>query len=338
MKKTLILGGTQFIGRNLVERLQATDEYDITLFNRQKTQDNLFPDIKKITGDRETDDIKQIANDNWNYVIDISCYYPDPLKNVLECLKGELEKYILVSTCSVYDNDNNHSQLRTEQAETLQCNNSQRTNRTLETYGNRKAECERILLGSGLDYAILRPSLVYGAFDHTDRLYYWLYQVKYNDEILIPDNGERTFSVTYVNDLVDTIINSLTATPSNIHNVVTVPQTSIRQIVDCAKELLSKDVKAVNATPDFLKENGISQWTDMPLWIDGDHFTYSNQQLKDDFKVQLSEFQDTVKETMAFYDSLDWHEPNYGMTEQMRQELIEKIKKEKLQPTINKRN
>ncbi|MEY4926199.1 MAG: hypothetical protein RI894_635 [Bacteroidota bacterium] len=60
MDKILILGGTHFIGRNLIEKLLETNIYDITLFNRQKTSPDLFPDLKKIKGDRETDDINKV--------------------------------------------------------------------------------------------------------------------------------------------------------------------------------------------------------------------------------------------------------------------------------------
>lgn len=286
MKKILILGGTQFIGRNLVERLQETTEYDITLFNRQQTQADLFPDINKIKGDREANDISQIANVRWDYVIDLSCYYPDSLTNVLQCLNGNVGKYIFISTCSVYGNESNQTVLRDERAEVLSCNANQRTDRTVNTYGNRKAECEGIIQNSGINHIILRPSLVYGKYDHTDRFYYWLHQVKNSDTLLLPDNGERTFSLTYVDDLVNTIIQAL-RTPAihNVYNVITVPQGSIRQIVDCTKELFRKDFEAVNATADFLRQNDISQWTDMPLWIDGDHFTYDNQKLRDNFDI-----------------------------------------------------
>ncbi len=324
MKSILLLGGTQFIGRNLVERLLETDQYELTLFNRQLTQSNLFPRVHKIKGNRETDDVKQIANKHWDYVIDLSCYYPDSLSRVLSYINN-VDNYILISTCSVYDNENIHVQLRDESSKILSCNARQRVDRSTTSYGNRKAECERILQSSGLNHTILRPSLVYGAYDHTDRFYYWLYQVKYSNPLLLPDNGNRQFSLTYVNDLVDTIVRALTLNAQNkIYNVISLSLASILKIVDCASELLHKDVRKVNAKASFLKENNISQWTDMPLWIDGDYFTYSNQKLKADFGFESTTLKDSVKNTIEYYNKLGWKEPDYGMTEKTRQALIKK--------------
>jgi 2'-hydroxyisoflavone reductase len=325
LKKTLILGGTQFIGRNLVEKLQALPEYDITLFNRQQTQADLFPNLKRIKGDRETDDIHQIGNQDWDYIIDLSCYYPNSLKNLLSCLTNKPEKYIYVSTCSVYDNANNQSELKSENAAVLPCNSEQCINRDLKTYGNRKAECERILRTSMVNHTILRPSLVYGKYDHTDRFYYWLHQVKTKDVLLLPDNGERKFSLTYVHDLVNAIISALKVSASETYNITTVPQASIQQIVTTAKTQLNAAQKEVNATPAFLDENEISQWVNMPLWINGDYFTYSNQKIKPELGFVPTSMKQSISETISYYDALGWKEPIYGISEKVRQELIQKI-------------
>lgn len=329
MKKILILGGTQFIGRTLVEQLQKLDTYDITLFNRQKTQSDLFPDVRKIKGDRETDDVRQIENEAWDYVIDVSCYYPDSLVNVLNSIKSKLKKYILVSTCSVYDDTDNHVDMRDETAPILNCTDDQRTDRTPASYGNRKAECERILMNFIEDYIMLRPALVYGAYDHTDRFYYWLYQVQHNQTLLLPDNGERVFSITYVNDLVNAIIASIETPFTGIYNMMTTPKTSIKQIVEHAEKLLNKSTNKINVTPDFLYRNNIKQWTDMPLWEDGDHFTYSTQKLKKDLNSKLTDFKKSIESTISYYNSLGWKVPKYGITEQVRQELMSKIEQEK---------
>lgn len=326
MKKILILGGTQFIGRNLVEQLQGMDVFDLTLFNRQETQADLFPKIKRIKGDRETHDINQITKVNWDFVIDLSCYYPNSLSNTLDCLNDNLEKYILISTCSVYDNESSQAPLKDEEAKILMCNNSQRTSRDNETYGNRKAECERILQNSGLNYVILRPSLVYGKHDHTDRLYYWLYQVKFNEILLLPDKGERQCSLTYVHDLVNTIVALLSNNvKNNIYNVISTPQTSIKQIVECAMELLNTKNKFINAKPEFLKKNKVSEWFDMPLWLDGDFFTNSNQKHDKAFELEQTSLQRSIEETIAYYDDLGWMDSKYGMTEKERMGLLEKI-------------
>lgn len=324
-KRILVLGGTQFIGRYLVEQLLGLQNADITLFNRQRTRAELFPELKKIKGDRETDDVHQIADQDWDIVIDLSCFYPASLTTVLHQLKGKLEKYILISTCSVYDSSS-RIEMKTEDALVLGCTEEQGKDRSPETYGNRKAECERILMASELDYVILRPALVFGQYDHTDRFYYWLYQVKKSSTLLLPDKGERTFSVTYVKDLVSMIIEAVQAgLKVGIYNAISEPRISIRQIVDCAQESLKSELSEVNASPEFLNQNKIHQWVDMPLWLDGDHFTYSNELLIKNYNRKLTKSTSSIRETMEYYDSLNWPEPRYGMSNETKNELINKV-------------
>jgi len=76
VEKILIIGGTNFIGRNLVEQLKNEDRYELTLLNRGITNANLFPDIKKIKGDRNAKEIAELVRGNWDYIIDLSCYFP----------------------------------------------------------------------------------------------------------------------------------------------------------------------------------------------------------------------------------------------------------------------
>lgn len=324
MEKVLVLGGTQFIGRNLVERLLKEDKYEITLFNRGVTGANLFPNTKQLKGDRETDDIEQIAQTHWDYIIDASCFYPSALQSVLSNI-NKPKKYVFISTCSVYQSDNLEI-LKTENAPVLSCTKEQAVDRTDATYGNRKIACEELLKQYGINYTILRPALVYGRYDYTDRLYYWLHQAKTKRLLLMPDNGERKFSVTYVHHLVDTILQSLNKDSNEAYNVITQPQTSIKEIVDIATDLFNKIPSFITATPQFLAENKITQWMDMPLWIDGDHFTYSNQKLLNDFSSKPTQFKQSIFEAIEYYDTLLWHTPTYGIGEERRQQLIELLK------------
>ncbi len=327
MKKLLILGGTQFIGRNLMERLSKSNEYNITIFNRGKTQSHLFPNIKRITGDRNTDDIFKIGNQEWDSVIDVSCYFPHSLENMLEAIGENIKRLVFVSTCSVYEMPEQSTTLLDEKNKILNCSVEERSDTTNASYGNRKAECERILQQSKIDYIALRPALVYGTYDHTDRFYYWIYQALKHDKLLIPDNGERQLSLTYVHDLVNMIIEALTLKKhSNIYNAISYPQTSIGKILTTIETLENIKPAKVNATPTFLHENNISQWMDMPLWIDNDTMTFSNKKLLNDFKIDIQDFSQSVSSTIAYYKKLNLPTPKYGINEEKRQMLLEKLR------------
>ena len=327
MNKILIIGGTNFIGRNLVDKLLSINRFDLAIFNRGITNPDIFPQIQKIKGDRDTDEISKIGEEDWDYIIDLSCYHPDSLLNILKNTTDKLKRYIFISTCSVYDNDIDKSFLRNETASLLDCNENERKDKSNLTYGKRKAECERVLQQSNIIYVILRPSLVYGIFDNTDRFYYWLYQVNNHHEILIPNQGKSLFSVTYVKDLVNTIIESISSeNHSQVFNVTTFPKLSISMIIEYTSELLNKKPKLINATSKFLNSEQINQWTDMPLWLDCDYFTYDNSKLIKNLDVQFTEFKKSIAETIAYYQKSGWAEPKYGINETKKQELIEALK------------
>ena len=326
MKQLLILGGTNFIGRCLVEELLKSGDYVITLFNRQKTNPELFPEVEKIKGDRRTDDVRRLSEKRWDAVVDLSAYYPEPFEHILQYINTDLDAYVFISTCSVYNNEANRSPLKSESDEVLGCTADQRLSQLPDAYGEKKAECERILMNSNFRYTILRPALVYGKYDPTDRLYYWMYQARHNSEVLVPDNGERTFSVTYVYDLVASIVAALKSPEQQkIYNVTTDPQTSIANLVKYSAELTNKTVSHINASPEFLKENNIGQWVDMPLWIDGDYFTYNNEALLRETTVQPTDFRKSMKETIRFYEEQNWPVPGYGIDEEKRQQLLDRL-------------
>ena len=98
MKKILIFGGTNFIGRNLVELLQQDENNDLTLFNRGITNPNVFDSIKIIKGDRYSEaDISKLGLD-WDYIIDISCYFPKSIDLLAKLKYKNLKKYIFILT------------------------------------------------------------------------------------------------------------------------------------------------------------------------------------------------------------------------------------------------
>jgi len=328
MNKILILGGTNFIGRNLMESLVLNDDLELTIFNRGKTNPNLFPQITKIVGDRNTTDINLIFNSNWDYIIDLSCYYPNSLTQILKGINPSLKRYIFISTCSVYDNDSEKTILRGENSLLKSCSKMESVDTTLDTYGKRKVHCEKVLKQSGIRYSILRPALVYGQYDNTDRFYYWLYQIKMDHDLLMPNNGESLFSVTYVKDLVNAIIKTInTDLISDTYNITSNPKISISEIINTTSELLNQKYKAHNASSNFLKNNNISEWTDLPLWLDSDFFTFDNSKILKDLNLKISDFETSIKDTLSYFDKLGWKVPNYGLSEEVRMKLIDKLKK-----------
>lgn len=323
MKNILILGGTNFIGRHLVEKLMGYTHYRLTLFNRGKTNPDLIPQINRIIGDRgNPEDLEPLFLQNWDVVIDLSCYYTNWLRQIVEKINPSIENYVLVSSCSVYDMTHKAS-LRDETAPTLQCTLDQEIDRTASSYGNRKSKCEEVLKSSGLPFTILRPALVYGPYDNTDRFYHWIYQAAKREKIIVPEAGNRFFSITYVKDLVGMILESIITTKYNgVFNCVSHPSTSIADILERILKETQTSPTWINMSAQFLLEKDIKQWEGIPLWLNSDEFTFSNQLIKSEFNFIPTELSDSIKSTIAYYAEFDFPEPNYGISLTKQNDLI----------------
>ena len=324
--KVLVLGGSSFIGRNLVEALVKRDDLELTLFNRGLTNPDIFDNVSKITGDRSTADIEQVFGHDWDYVVDLSCYFPHDLRSVLEGLSPSVQGYIFISTCSVYDNAAYQGQLRDEQAPILACSPEQELDTSMDSYGQRKAACERLLTVSQVPHSILRPALVYGRYDPTDRFYYWLHQVMRYDDILMPEDGLRKFSLTYVGDLVATISRLVTGdTTSGTYNITSTPQASIHAICSAITAAAGVSPRYRSASPGFLISHDIAQWSGIPVWLHSDDYTYSNDLAQQHAALVPTDLPASIDTVLAYYRAQDMPTPISGITREEQLALIQQL-------------
>ncbi|MFT5800349.1 MAG: 2'-hydroxyisoflavone reductase, partial [Nonlabens sp.] len=227
MKTLLILGGSQQIGRRLIERIfdEEINEYSISTFNRGLTNPDFFKNkrVKKIIGDRNTDDIKKVFNQDWDLVLDCSCYEPIPFKKLLEGLKGRVGRYVFISTISVYDYKKNigKEELISENFGLLSFTEEQIRAEGYRNYGEKKVASEKYLLESGLDAIVLRPHFIYGKYDWQNLDYYWIDRIQRFKDLLIP-GGKDLIQRTYIEDLVSILLDSfLMEKHQRVYNVVT---------------------------------------------------------------------------------------------------------------------
>ncbi|MGB0431638.1 MAG: NAD-dependent epimerase/dehydratase family protein, partial [Bacteroidia bacterium] len=199
---------------------------------------------------------------------------------------------------------------------------------TPETYGKRKAACERVLAQNNAPYTCIRPALVYGPYDPTDRLYYWIYQCKKHDAMLLPEGGSRKFSITYVKDLVKLIVASLNEPiESKTYNCISSPIISIKEIVDECVSVFKRSPTLHNVSAAFLKKQGISEWFDMPLWLQNDAFTFSNAAMLNDNGLQPTSLYNGLRETISYYNKKGYSIPSYGIGDNIKLELIKEFLK-----------
>jgi 2'-hydroxyisoflavone reductase len=329
MKKILILGGTGFVGRILTEELLKTDN-SITLFNRGKTNPGIFPQAVYIKGDRNTDDLLQVVNMEWDTVIDFTGFYPDNVEMIADLLEGKVGRYIFISTGNVYSMETMEkiNGPIDESVDTELCTPEQRMNKDpMNFYGNKKAECERILLAlDWLDVIIFRPSLIFGRYDPTDRFYYWLYRAKNNQRILMPEEGKSLFTNTYSEDFAKIIQEAIfLENHRKVYNASTHQPVSIKEFLQATFSLLDTSPEIINASLQFLDKYNIQQWQDLPMWISGFDMQFDNKRLREDFSTKLSSFEVSVEKTIEYYASEGWKIPRYGLSLEKETELIRNL-------------
>ncbi|MGH2776400.1 MAG: NAD-dependent epimerase/dehydratase family protein [Actinomycetota bacterium] len=199
----LVLGGTNFVGRHLVERALA-EGHEVVLFNRGRTNPGIFDGAEEVLGDRDGG-LDGLKGRTFDRVVDVSGYVPRIVRQSAELLKDATEHYTFVSTVSVYadftktylDEDSPVATMADESVEGI----------TDETYGPLKALCEDVV-SSVYDerYAIVRPGIVAGPFDHTDRFTYWCVRASKGGELVAPGDPGRPVQFIDARDLAAFIL------------------------------------------------------------------------------------------------------------------------------------
>jgi len=326
MKKVLIIGGTGFVGRMVTETLSKDSNYDVTLFNRGKRNPDIFPDVKHIEGDRLTDDIQRLKGMKFDCVIDFAGMYPTNIDNTLEVFKGNIGRYIFISTCSVYDFEKMESLDGPIKVDfpVYGCTEEQRDNKDLQFYGHNKAECERVILSKDwLDAIIFRPALICGRYDPTDRFYCWLYRAKTQNKILMPESSDALTQVTFAPDFAHLIIKAIeTDSHRKIYNAVTHEPVSIFDTVNTCTKLLGTNPEIVVKSDEFFEQNNLQPWMDIAMWVGKMDFTFDMKNAHEDFKPEFHSFEDSVKDTIPFYEEKGWPVPQYGLSIEKEKELL----------------
>jgi 2'-hydroxyisoflavone reductase len=262
--KILIIGGTRFLGRHLVESALARG-HEVTLFNRGKTNPDLFKQVQTITGDREKD-LDQVSG-MYDAVIDTCGYFPRIVRMSAEALKDKVRSYVFISSISVYDgfgkigiNESDPvGKIADETIEEI----------TGESYGPLKALCEKAVQDVFGDRSlIIRPGLIVGPNDPTDRFTYWPVRVARGGDVLVPEKPAAPIQIIDVRDLSDFIIELIQQNVFGVFNA-TGPEheLTLGEMLDASKQVSGSDANFKWASVEFLNQNQVAPWSDMPAWV-----------------------------------------------------------------------
>ncbi|MCT8136374.1 SDR family oxidoreductase [Anaerobacillus sp. CMMVII] len=263
--KVLIIGGTKFIGIHIVEELVKRG-HDVTIFNRGKTNVDFFPTIKKIVGDREGD-LSMLKEDHWDAVIDTCGYVPRVVSHSARALSSHADLYVFVSTISVYQDFSAENITETDDLSVLKDTNTQEV--TGETYGPLKVLCEKEVSKIFPNRAlIVRPGLIVGPYDPTDRFTYWPKRVALGGEVLAPGLKDAQIQFIDARDLASYIVSAIETKTVGTYNV-TGPKEhlTLEDFLHACKKTLNNETDFIWVEDEFLEGNDVGFWTELPLYI-----------------------------------------------------------------------
>lgn len=262
----LILGGSRFVGRHITYALLANG-HRVTHFNRGISNPHVRSDVETIQGDRTTD-LGRLGDRKWDAVIDTSGYTPDVVERSARYFADRAAHYVFISTISVYDPQQTNGPDEDSPLSTLPPDAS-RTKMVPETYGALKVLCEEILRSTFRQrVAILRPSLVAGPDDPTDRFTYWPVRVASGGQILAPVAATEPLQYIDARDLAEFAVHVLEHRDSGTYNCVT-PRSSSQfgDLLDACVRVAHSSASITWADAQFLSEHDVAPWAELPLWI-----------------------------------------------------------------------
>ena len=202
--RVLILGGTSFVGRAIVEdALRAGAE--LTLFSRGKTGGDLFPGVPRLTGDRDTGDYAALRGGRWDAVIDVSGYVPRHVGQAMDAVCGRADRYVFISSHAVY----RHEGLKPGATEDCPRREPLRDTEVLDgdNYGRLKVACEDdVLARYGRRATIVRPGKVAGPHDGQDGLTYWVRRGARGGRVAVPADPAQPVQVIDSRDLARLVV------------------------------------------------------------------------------------------------------------------------------------
>lgn len=267
--KILILGGTVFLGRALVDAALA-GEHEVTLFNRGKSGPDLFPHVEQIRGDRD-EDISGLSDRRWDAVIDTSGFLPQQVQRAIEALVDSVGLYAFISSISVYADTSQPGIDESAPVAVMENPDAVQSKEQItgENYGPLKALCEQVVERNMPGRALnIRPGLIVGPFDPTDRFSYWPSRVAQGGEVLAPGRPERVVQFIDVRDLAEWTVRMLEKQQAGVYNATgLVPPVSMGELLEACRMVSGSDSRITWVPESFLLEQQVEPWMQVPLWV-----------------------------------------------------------------------
>jgi 2'-hydroxyisoflavone reductase len=334
--KLLIIGGTRFLGRHLVTAAIERD-HEITLFNRGRHSSDV--NVETIHGDRHTE-LAKLHGRRWDVVIDTCGMLPRAVRASAEAVSDSVERYVFISSQNAYANVSEPGVSEDSPLATLtsdQLDEAYAIDRSGEPsygklYGGLKALCEQaaeeVMPGRVL---IIRPGLIVGPYDYTDRFTYWVARVARGGEVLAPGRPDRFVQFIDVRDLAEWIIRMLERKETGAYNAHGMPGSlTMKEVLDECKAVSQSDASFIWASEEFLLQEGVAAWSEMPLWLPEEAaphlkgFMFINPLKAVSAGLNLRSLKDTIGATLTWYQQ-DRRKLSAGPEPEKEQALLRKL-------------
>ena len=270
----LILGGTGLTGPHQV-RYALSRGHKVTLFNRGRHPKEWPGHVEELTGDRDTNDYASLKGRKWDVCIDNPTTVPHWVRDAAAVLEGNVGQYVFISTISVYASDErpgqDESAPRHEYAgKDALAETMAGVRKNLALYGPLKAasEDEAHKRFAGMT-TVIRPGLIAGPGDETDRFTYWPVRLSRGGKILVPPLADPVAFID-ARDLAEWTIRVVEQRTLGTFNAVgPASPLSMGRMLDDIQRGIGSHAEFVEASAEFLRQNNVSEWSDLPVWVPG---------------------------------------------------------------------
>ena len=296
----LILGGTRFLGRHLAAAALAAG-HRVTLFHRGQTGAGLFPEAEHVLGDRDGG-LGVLAGRRWDAVADVCGYVPRVVGDSARALEAACWHYTFVSSVSVYASP--IAEGADESAATIVLADPATEAVTGETYGGLKAACERVVTGFyGERALVVRPGLIVGPNDPTDRFPYCPRRIARGGTVLAPEPRSLPVQVIDVRDLAAWMLARITARTGGTFNAVgPAGRLEMGACLERIRAAVGSDARIEWVDGGWLLERKVEPWMELPLWVTGDDVAHGTVSAARAVALGLAfrPLEDTARDTLAW--------------------------------------
>lgn len=302
----LILGGTAFLGPHFI-RAALAKGHKVTLFNRGKTNPGMWKDLEQLRGDREKGDLESLKGRTFDAVVDTSGYVPAHVEATAKLFAETCKHYQFISTISVYgafgdrpdviDENTKASVVEDGKVETVNT-----IREAMPFYGPLKARCEAAAEAAMPGrVSTIRPGLIVGPGDTSDRFTWWPVRIDKGGEVLCPGDQDGHVQVIDVRDLADWMLHCIEQNVVGVYNATGFHgRMSMAEMLGACKAATSSPVTLTWASEEFLQENKVQPYMQMPCWIPRDGRSVIDTQKAQAKGLKFRPLADTIRDTLQW--------------------------------------